>query len=152
MIGPSDLSFLLSSFISFFLLPSLSSSFPLSPSLFPFFLPFRLPFFSSFFPLSAPLLPYLFPLSPSLLIFSPFSPSFIPLSLFLLSFSLFFPFHPPSLLSFFPLGESDRVRSLYSRLLERTSHVKVWMSYGQFEASEAKTLIDVPVITGNVIK
>ena len=30
----------------------------------------------------------------------------------------------------------DAVRALYERLLERTSHVKVWISYGQFEASE----------------
>ena len=28
------------------------------------------------------------------------------------------------------------VRALYERLLERTTHVKVWISYGQFEASE----------------
>jgi crooked neck len=28
------------------------------------------------------------------------------------------------------------VRSLYSRLLERTNHVKVWISFAQFEASE----------------
>jgi crooked neck len=33
-------------------------------------------------------------------------------------------------------GEGDHARRLYERLLERTSHVKVWISYGQFEASE----------------
>jgi crooked neck len=31
-------------------------------------------------------------------------------------------------------GEADNVRGLYERLLERTGHVKVWISYGQFEA------------------
>ncbi|OQV11999.1 Crooked neck-like protein 1 [Hypsibius exemplaris] len=31
----------------------------------------------------------------------------------------------------------DRVRQLYERLLERTSHVKVWVSYAQFEMSLA---------------
>ena len=33
-------------------------------------------------------------------------------------------------------GEAYRARKLYERLLEKTSHVKVWMSFGQFEASE----------------
>lgn len=31
-------------------------------------------------------------------------------------------------------GEFTRVRSLYQRLLEKTSHVKVWISFAQFEA------------------
>ena len=31
--------------------------------------------------------------------------------------------------------ESDKARELYERLLERTLHVKVWMSYAQFELS-----------------
>lgn len=31
--------------------------------------------------------------------------------------------------------EMDRARELYERLLERTLHVKVWMSYAQFEMS-----------------
>ena len=85
-----------------------------------------------------------------------------------LSFSLYFPLFlsentfnshltlhhssSPSFLNpsfFFNLGESERVRTLYSRLLERTSHVKVWISYALFEASEAKALLDVPTITGN---
>jgi len=30
-------------------------------------------------------------------------------------------------------GERERTRQLYERLLERTRHVKVWMSYAQFE-------------------
>ena len=30
-------------------------------------------------------------------------------------------------------GEFDRVRDLYNRLLEKTSHVKVWISFAQFE-------------------
>ena len=35
-------------------------------------------------------------------------------------------------------GESSRnnVRSLYDRLLERTSHVKVWIAYAHFEKNE----------------
>jgi crooked neck len=33
-------------------------------------------------------------------------------------------------------GEGDHARRLYERLLERTNHVKVWISYAQFEASE----------------
>jgi crooked neck len=32
-------------------------------------------------------------------------------------------------------GEGDNARKLYERLLERTGHVKVWISYGQFEAT-----------------
>lgn len=33
-------------------------------------------------------------------------------------------------------GEGDKARQLYERLLERTGHVKVWISYAQFEGSE----------------
>lgn len=40
------------------------------------------------------------------------------------------------------VGERERVRTLYERLLERTSHVKVWLSFAQYEASEAKASID----------
>jgi crooked neck len=36
------------------------------------------------------------------------------------------------------LGEYDRARDLYERLLERTKHVKVWLSYAAFEASVAE--------------
>ena len=32
-------------------------------------------------------------------------------------------------------GERARARSLYERLLDRTKHVKVWMSFAQFEAA-----------------
>lgn len=32
--------------------------------------------------------------------------------------------------------EADKVRDLYARLLDRTNHVKVWISSAQFEASE----------------
>ena len=32
-------------------------------------------------------------------------------------------------------GESDKARALYERLIIRTGHVKVWISYAQFEAS-----------------
>jgi crooked neck len=33
-------------------------------------------------------------------------------------------------------GEASHARRLYERLLEKTSHVKVWISYAQFEAGE----------------
>jgi crooked neck len=32
-------------------------------------------------------------------------------------------------------GEYDRTRELYERLLDRTKHLKVWISYAKFEAS-----------------
>jgi len=31
--------------------------------------------------------------------------------------------------------ENDNARQLYERLLERTQHIKVWLSYAKFEAS-----------------
>ena len=34
-------------------------------------------------------------------------------------------------------GEADRARKLYQRLLEKTQHVKVWISMAQFEATVA---------------
>ena len=33
-------------------------------------------------------------------------------------------------------GESENARQLYERLLQRTGHVKVWISFAQFEATE----------------
>lgn len=36
--------------------------------------------------------------------------------------------------------EWDRTRELYKRLLERTSHVKVWISWAQFESNAGKTI------------
>jgi crooked neck len=39
-------------------------------------------------------------------------------------------------------GERDKVRALYARLLERTSHVKVWLSFAQYEASEVQSLLE----------
>lgn len=33
-------------------------------------------------------------------------------------------------------GEGANARALYERLLEKTGHVKVWISYSQFEGSE----------------
>ena len=33
-------------------------------------------------------------------------------------------------------GEADRARQLYQRLLEKTAHVKVWISWAQFEATQ----------------
>ena len=33
-------------------------------------------------------------------------------------------------------GEADNARKLYERLLDRTGHVKAWISYAQFEGSE----------------
>ncbi|KAJ0047650.1 hypothetical protein Pint_17011 [Pistacia integerrima] len=35
-------------------------------------------------------------------------------------------------------GEFDRTRALYERLLDRTKHLKVWISYAKFEASAMK--------------
>ena len=32
-------------------------------------------------------------------------------------------------------GEYERTRQLYERLLDRTKHLKVWISYAKFEAS-----------------
>lgn len=32
-------------------------------------------------------------------------------------------------------GEFERTRQLYERLLDRTKHLKVWISYAKFEAS-----------------
>ena len=34
-------------------------------------------------------------------------------------------------------GEGEKARRLYERLLEKTGHVKVWISFAQFEGSEA---------------
>lgn len=46
-------------------------------------------------------------------------------------------------------GEGDKARDLYERLLERTGHVKVWISYAQFEGTgvgrgvaEARSIFD----------
>ena len=102
----------------------LSLSLPLTLSLTHLSVSYSLPFPSLFFDISA--------FTPHLTLQHFFSPSFT-----------------PSCPHFFDVGESERVRTLYSRLLERTSHVKVWLSYAQYEASEAKALLDVPTIVGN---
>jgi len=34
------------------------------------------------------------------------------------------------------LGEIDNARNLYRRLLERTSHPKVWLAFAKFEQSQ----------------
>lgn len=39
-------------------------------------------------------------------------------------------------------GEGDRARALYERLLEKTGHVKVWISYAQFEGTEVGKGVD----------
>ena len=39
-------------------------------------------------------------------------------------------------------GEGDKARSLYERLLKKTGHVKVWISYSQFEGTEVGKGID----------
>lgn len=36
-------------------------------------------------------------------------------------------------------GERERTRLLYERLLDRTKHVKVWLSYAKFEAEPLPT-------------
>ena len=35
-------------------------------------------------------------------------------------------------------GELERTRALYERLLDRTKHYKVWVSFAKFEASSAE--------------
>ena len=35
-------------------------------------------------------------------------------------------------------GELERTRALYERLLDRTKHYKVWVSFAKFEASAAE--------------
>ncbi|OQR97253.1 pre-mRNA-splicing factor, Crooked neck-like protein [Achlya hypogyna] len=51
------------------------------------------------------------------------------------------------------LGETDRARELYERLLERTKHVKVWVSFAQFEATtDADAARDVYQRAYNVLK
>lgn len=37
-------------------------------------------------------------------------------------------------------GERDRARALYERLIERSGHVKVWISYALFEASPIRAI------------
>ena len=39
-------------------------------------------------------------------------------------------------------GEGGKARALYERLLEKTGHVKVWISYAQFEGTEVGNGID----------
>lgn len=36
-------------------------------------------------------------------------------------------------------GEFERARALYERLLDRTKHLKVWISYAEFEATATDT-------------
>lgn len=38
--------------------------------------------------------------------------------------------------------EYDRTRALYERLLRRTSHVKVWVSFAQFEANAGAAIAE----------
>ena len=38
------------------------------------------------------------------------------------------------------LGHYSDVRELYKKLLERTKHIKVWISYGKFESETAKDI------------
>ncbi|KAF2297916.1 hypothetical protein GH714_005388 [Hevea brasiliensis] len=39
-------------------------------------------------------------------------------------------------------GEYDRTRHLYERLLDRTKHLKVWISYAEFEASAMEEVVE----------
>ena len=39
-------------------------------------------------------------------------------------------------------GEGDKARGLYERLLEKTGHVKVWISFAQFEGTEVGKGVD----------
>ncbi|KAF2313427.1 hypothetical protein GH714_010952 [Hevea brasiliensis] len=39
-------------------------------------------------------------------------------------------------------GEYDRTRQLYERLLDRTKHLKVWISYAKFEAAAMEEIVE----------
>ncbi|WCJ36635.1 Pre-mRNA-splicing factor CLF1 [Euphorbia peplus] len=39
-------------------------------------------------------------------------------------------------------GEYDKTRQLYERLLDRTKHLKVWISYAKFEASAMEEVVE----------
>ncbi|WCJ34756.1 Pre-mRNA-splicing factor CLF1 [Euphorbia peplus] len=39
-------------------------------------------------------------------------------------------------------GEYDKTRQLYDRLLDRTKHLKVWISYAKFEASAMEEVVE----------
>lgn len=41
-------------------------------------------------------------------------------------------------------GEFERTTALYERLLNRTKHLKVWLSYAKFEASAVEEPEDDP--------
>ncbi len=49
------------------------------------------------------------------------------------------------------LDELERAEDLYKRLLDRTKHVKVWISYAQFQQSVGKhncdTSLSYPICT-----
>ena len=44
-------------------------------------------------------------------------------------------------------GEGEKARALYERLLEKTGHVKVWISYAQFEGTEVGKGVDAARLT-----
>ena len=51
-------------------------------------------------------------------------------------------------------GQRARTRALYERLLDRTRHVKVWISFAEFEAAplpqpETDPAADPPLANGN---
>lgn len=39
-------------------------------------------------------------------------------------------------------GEYERTRQLYERLLDRTKHLKVWISYAKFEAAAMEEIVE----------
>ena len=41
-------------------------------------------------------------------------------------------------------GERQRTRVLYQRLLDRTKHVKVWLSFARFEAAPLPGALEEP--------
>ena len=46
--------------------------------------------------------------------------------------------------------ETDRARDLYKRLLQRTQHVKVWLSFAQFELQVRKKKPRISFVQGVV--
>ena len=40
-------------------------------------------------------------------------------------------------------GQIGKARTLYTALLDKTKHVKVWASYARFEADQAKSIANV---------
>ncbi|GKD03207.1 crooked neck-like protein 1, partial [Tanacetum coccineum] len=49
-------------------------------------------------------------------------------------------------------GEFERTRQLYERLLDRTKHLKVWISYAMFKASAMEEVEQQEELPEDVLK